>query len=84
MGPTLLPGGLGGLSQTQALCLQVVFQDDDQGEVAGSQRAQDAARAWESISTQLGGRKGGLPHPLRFLGGGNPGYRVPRCGPPQG
>lgn len=62
MGLTLLPGGLGRLSQTQALCLQVVFQDDDQSEVAGSQRAQDAVRAWESISTQPGGREEGGSH----------------------
>lgn len=57
MGLTLLPGGLGRLSQTQALCLQVVFQDDNQSEVAGSQCAQDAVRAWESISTQPGERE---------------------------
>lgn len=61
MGLTLLPGGLGGLSQTQALCLQVVFQDDDHSEVAGSQCAQDAVRARESISTARRKGGGGLP-----------------------
>lgn len=69
MGLTLLPGGLGGLSQTQALCLQVVFQNDDQSEVASSQRAQDAVRVQESISTQPAGREGkGDPMALQVPG----------------
>lgn len=41
-----LPGGPGRPGQVEAPFLQVVFEDDDQGEVAGSQRAQDAARTW--------------------------------------
>lgn len=87
-----LPGGLGGLGRAQALCLQVVFQDDDQGEIAGGQRAQDAARVWESVSMQNPGSRGGawgwvgrgVLWTHRDPGGGGRGYRMPRGGPPQG
>lgn len=55
-GRTVLPGGLGGLRRAQALCLQVVLEDDDQGEVAGSQRAQDAAGTGGASACRPGGR----------------------------
>lgn len=53
-----LPGGPGRPGRAEAPFLQVVLEDDDQGEVAGGQRAQDAAR------TRGGGHEradGGVP-----------------------
>lgn len=52
-----LPGGPGGLQESQTPTLQVVLEDDDQHEVAGSQRTQYAAGTGQSggQGTGLGG-----------------------------
>jgi len=75
---TPLPGGLWGLGRAQALRLQVVFQDDDQGEVAGGQRAQDTARTPGSISTWTPPpqQRGGTGGPTALRGPGRRWHRV--------
>lgn len=69
-----LPGGSGSLRESQTPTLQVVLKDDDQREVAGGQRAQDAAgtERWGAGTEQgPGGPAGCHPSMGRLQARGN-------------